>query len=143
MILIPSCSNTRSPSRFSSSASWYWKPEQPPPRTATRRPAPACSSSERRVPIFWAAMSVRVTTTPHSSQLIRRYPRSPMPTTNELKERIESALPGSEANVEDLTGGGDHFRAEIVSERFAGLSRIEQHRLAYDVCGNEIGGPID
>jgi len=65
-----------------------------------------------------------------------------MPTTNELKERIESALPGSEANVEDLTGGGDHFRAEIVSERFAGLSRIEQHRLVYDVFGNEIGGPI-
>ena len=33
-------------------------PEQPPPRTATRRPAPACSSSESRVPIFWAARSV-------------------------------------------------------------------------------------
>ncbi|MBV9212914.1 MAG: BolA family transcriptional regulator [Actinobacteria bacterium] len=65
-----------------------------------------------------------------------------MPTATELKERIESALPGSEANVEDLTGGGDHFRAEIVSDRFAGLSRIEQHRLVYDVFGTEIGGPI-
>ena len=65
-----------------------------------------------------------------------------MPTATELKERIESALPGSEANVEDLTGGGDHFRAEVVSDRFAGLSRIEQHRLVYDVFGTEIGGPI-
>ncbi len=65
-----------------------------------------------------------------------------MPTANELKERIESALPGSEANVEDLTGGGDHFRAEIVSDRFSGLSRIEQHRLVYDVFGGDIGGPI-
>jgi stress-induced morphogen len=65
-----------------------------------------------------------------------------MPTANELKERIEAALPGAEANVEDLTGGGDHFRAEIVSDRFAGLSRIEQHRLVYDVFGGEIGGPI-
>ena len=65
-----------------------------------------------------------------------------MPTATELKDRIEAALPGAEANVEDLTGGGDHFRAEIVSDRFAGLSRIEQHRLVYDVFGREIGGPI-
>ncbi|TML37776.1 MAG: BolA family transcriptional regulator [Actinobacteria bacterium] len=65
-----------------------------------------------------------------------------MPSASELKERIEAALPGAEANVEDLTGGGDHFRAEIVSDRFAGLSRIEQHRLVYDVFGGEIGGPI-
>ena len=65
-----------------------------------------------------------------------------MPSASELKEGIEAALPGAEANVEDLTGGGDHFRAEIVSDRFAGLSRIEQHRLVYDVFGGEIGGPI-
>jgi stress-induced morphogen len=65
-----------------------------------------------------------------------------MPTANELKERIESALPGATAEVEDLTGGGDHFRAEVVSDRFAGLSRIDQHRLVYDVFGAEIGGPI-
>jgi stress-induced morphogen len=65
-----------------------------------------------------------------------------MPTPQELKERIESALPGASAAVEDLTGGGDHFRAEVVSGRFEGLSRIEQHRLIYDVFGDEIGGPI-
>ena len=65
-----------------------------------------------------------------------------MPTTNELKQRIEDALPGAEVTVEDLTGGGDHFRAEVVSERFEGLSRIEQHKLVYDVFGAEVGGPI-
>ena len=65
-----------------------------------------------------------------------------MPTAEELKGRIEAAMPGAEATVEDLTGGGDHFRAEIVSERFAGLSRIEQHKLVYDVFGSEVVGPI-
>ncbi len=45
-------------------------------------------------------------------------------------------------SVEDLTGGGDHFRAEIVSERFEGLSRIEQHQLVYGVFGDEVGGAI-
>ena len=65
-----------------------------------------------------------------------------MPSADELKQRIEAAIPDASAEVEDLTGGGDHFRAEIVSERFAGLSRIEQHRLVYDVFRAEIGGPI-
>ena len=65
-----------------------------------------------------------------------------MPTALELKERIEKAIPGAKAEVEDLTGGGDHFRAEVESDRFQGLSRIEQHRLVYDVFGTEIGGPI-
>jgi len=65
-----------------------------------------------------------------------------MPSAEELKERIESALPGAAVAVEDLTGGGDHFRAEVVSARFAGLSRIEQHKLVYNVFGDEVGGPI-
>ncbi|MBX5468947.1 MAG: BolA family transcriptional regulator [Thermoleophilaceae bacterium] len=65
-----------------------------------------------------------------------------MPTAEELKARIEQALPGARVVVEDLTGGGDHFRAEVVSERFDGLSRIDQHKLVYDIFGDEIGGPI-
>jgi stress-induced morphogen len=65
-----------------------------------------------------------------------------MPTAEELTERIQAALPGSRVSVEDLTGGGDHFRADVVSDRFAGLSRIDQHKLVYDVFGDEVGGPI-
>jgi stress-induced morphogen len=29
-----------------------------------------------------------------------------------------------------------------VSERFEGLSRIQQHKLIYDVFGDEVGGAI-
>ena len=65
-----------------------------------------------------------------------------MPTADELKQRIQAALPGADAEVYDTTGTGDHFRAEIVSDRFDGLSRIEQHQLVYSIFGDEIGGPI-
>ena len=65
-----------------------------------------------------------------------------VPSTDELRERIEAALPGARASVQDLTGGGDHFRAEVVSDRFAGLSRIEQHQLVYSIFGADIGGQI-
>jgi stress-induced morphogen len=65
-----------------------------------------------------------------------------MPRADELKSRIESALPGSRVSVEDLTGGGDHFRAEVEYDRFDGMTRIAQHKLVYDVFGDEIGGAI-
>ena len=65
-----------------------------------------------------------------------------MPSADELRERIEHALPGARVMVEDTTGGGDHFRAEVVSERFEGLTRIQQHKLIYDVFGDEVGGAI-
>jgi stress-induced morphogen len=65
-----------------------------------------------------------------------------MPSAEELRERIEHALPGAKVSVTDTTGGGDHFRAEVVSERFEGLTRIQQHKLIYDVFGDEVGGAI-
>lgn len=65
-----------------------------------------------------------------------------MPTTEDLKQRIEAAIPGARADVEDYTGTGDHFRATVVAPEFKGLSRIEQHRRVYAVFGAEIGGPI-
>ena len=65
-----------------------------------------------------------------------------MPSTDDLKRRIEEAIPGARAEVEDWTGGGDHFRACVVAAAFAGRSRIEQHKMVYAIFGDEIGGPI-
>jgi stress-induced morphogen len=65
-----------------------------------------------------------------------------MPRPDEIKQRIEASIPGARADVEDFSGGGDHFRATVTAAAFQGLSRIEQHRLVYEVFGDEIGGPI-
>jgi stress-induced morphogen len=65
-----------------------------------------------------------------------------MPSAQEIKQRIESAIAGAHAEVEDYSGGGDHFRATVTAEAFEGRSRIEQHRLVYAIFGDEIGGPI-
>ncbi len=62
-----------------------------------------------------------------------------MPTTEDIKQRIEAAIPGAHAEV---SGGNDHFKATVTAEAFAGRSRIEQHRLVYAVFGEELGGPI-
>jgi len=65
-----------------------------------------------------------------------------MPSTQDIKQRIEAGIPGSRAEVQDTTGGGDHFSAVVTAPAFEGLSRIEQHRLVYDVFGAEVGGAI-
>jgi len=60
-------------------------------------------------------------------------------TTDEIKHRIENELPDSRA---DVTGDGHHFRAEVVSPAFAGLSRIQQHQLVNRIFGAELGDRI-
>jgi stress-induced morphogen len=47
----------------------------------------------------------------------------------ELKRMIEEALPGAEVEVVDETGGGDHLRAIVRAPQFAGLTRLDQHRM--------------
>jgi stress-induced morphogen len=65
-----------------------------------------------------------------------------VPSAEDIKARIEAGIPGAHVEVEDYTGGGDHFRATVTAEAFDGLSRIAQHRLVYDVFGAEVGGAI-
>jgi acid stress-induced BolA-like protein IbaG/YrbA len=60
-------------------------------------------------------------------------------TPEELKQRIEAGIPGSRAEV---TGDGHHFNAIVAAPAFAGLTRIAQHRLVYDVFGSEVGDRI-
>jgi len=65
-----------------------------------------------------------------------------MPSAEDIRKRIETAIPGATAEVDDYTGGGDHFRATVTAAAFEGRSRVEQHRLVYEIFGAEIGGPI-
>jgi stress-induced morphogen len=47
----------------------------------------------------------------------------------EIERMIADALPGAEVEVVDETGTGDHLRATVRAPQFAGLSRIDQHRM--------------
>jgi acid stress-induced BolA-like protein IbaG/YrbA len=55
-----------------------------------------------------------------------------MMSSEEIKDAIESALPGSRATVD---GDGRHFQALVVCEGFAGKSILQQHRMVYDALG--------
>lgn len=63
-------------------------------------------------------------------------------TITEIKQRIEDALPGSAAEVEDTVGDDNHFRAVVTAPQFAGQSRIQQHRMINEIFDGELGGRI-
>ena len=49
--------------------------------------------------------------------------------TEAIRVLLEQAFPGADRiDVEDRTGGGDHFQVTVVSAEFDGLSLVDQHR---------------
>ena len=55
-----------------------------------------------------------------------------MANADDLRALLQGAFPDAVAvDVADRTGGGDHFQVEVLSPRFNGLSRLDQHRLVY------------
>lgn len=64
-----------------------------------------------------------------------------MPTPEELKQRIEAAIPGAVAEVE--SPDNVHFSAVVRAAAFDGVSRIQQHRMVYDAFEpGELGGAV-
>lgn len=54
-----------------------------------------------------------------------------------IREAIEKALPGSQANV---AGGGGHYTIEVAGPQFAGVSRIDGQRLVYSAISHLMSG---
>jgi acid stress-induced BolA-like protein IbaG/YrbA len=61
-------------------------------------------------------------------------------TSAEVKDIIEGALPGARAEVD--SPDDVHFSARVVSDRFAGLSRVAQHQLVMSLFEGRLGGEI-
>lgn len=63
-----------------------------------------------------------------------------MPTAAEVAQRIEAAIPGATADVQ--SPDDVHFSAHVRAEAFAGMSRVQQHKLVYAAFDGELGGEI-
>lgn len=49
----------------------------------------------------------------------------------QVEEMILAQMPDAQVQVEDLTGGGDHYQVSVVSSQFAGKALVKQHQLVY------------
>ncbi len=70
-----------------------------------------------------------------------------------IRDKLRQALDPSHLEVVDDSGrhaghagarqgGESHFNVVVVSERFAGLSRVARQRLVYDLLREELAGPV-
>lgn len=60
----------------------------------------------------------------------------------ELENIIEQAFPEAEFRVTDLVGDSDHYSLEIKSPIFAGLSKVQQHRLVNESLKGFLGDSL-
>lgn len=61
-----------------------------------------------------------------------------MVSLEQVKQTIQEQIPDAQVVVKDLTGGGDHLEAIVVSAEFAGKTKVKQHQLVYGALQNEL-----
>lgn len=59
-------------------------------------------------------------------------------TQEQMVTRLNSEFPHSNIEVYDLTGTQDHWEVHVTSQRFAGMTRIQQHKLVMQVFDAEL-----
>lgn len=53
----------------------------------------------------------------------------------QVEEMIKTQIPDAQIQVQDLTGGGDHYQVIVVSSQFEGKGLVQQHQLIYGALG--------
>ena len=53
----------------------------------------------------------------------------------QVEAMIKDKMPDAQVQVQDLTGGGDHYQVTVVSSLFAGKGLVQQHQLVYGALG--------
>ena len=49
----------------------------------------------------------------------------------QVEGMIKAQMPDAQVQVQDLTGGGDHYQVTVVSSQFADKRLVQQHQLVY------------
>lgn len=49
----------------------------------------------------------------------------------QVEAMIKAEIPDAQVQVQDLTGGGDHLQAIVISSEFEGKTLVKQHQLVY------------
>ena len=60
----------------------------------------------------------------------------------EIENYIREAMPDASIEIKDLAGDGNHYSATIISSKFAGKSKIEQHKMVYNSLKGRMGNEL-
>ena len=60
----------------------------------------------------------------------------------EVETLIKEALPDAIIDIQDLAGDSNHYSATIISNKFSGKSKIEQHKMVYNSLKGKMGNEL-
>ena len=60
----------------------------------------------------------------------------------EIENLIKASLSDATIEIQDLAGDGNHYSATITSSKFAGKSKIEQHKMVYNSLKGKMGNEL-
>ena len=60
-------------------------------------------------------------------------------TAVEIEELILKTFPDAKIIIDDLRSDGDHYAAQIISEKFRGKTRVQQHKMVYNAMDGKMG----
>jgi len=60
----------------------------------------------------------------------------------EIEAMIKQSLPDATVTVRDIGGDGVHYAAQVVSQQFAGKSRVQQHQMVYKALKGKMGNDL-
>ena len=63
-------------------------------------------------------------------------------TAAEIKEMILEILPDAEVQVQDMRGDGSQFAANVISKKFIGKNRVQQHQMVYKAMKGKVGAEL-
>jgi acid stress-induced BolA-like protein IbaG/YrbA len=60
----------------------------------------------------------------------------------QVESMIQAQLPDAQVMVRDLTGGGDHLEATVISSSFKGQTKVKQHQLVYNALQEALSSEV-
>ena len=60
----------------------------------------------------------------------------------EIETLIKEAMPDANIVIQDLAGDGNHYSATVISSKFSGKTKIQQHKMVYDSLRGKMGNEL-
>jgi stress-induced morphogen len=63
-------------------------------------------------------------------------------TASAIEDLLRETFTDADITIIDLRGDGDHYKAVIKSDAFAGMPRVRQHQAVYAALKGRMGGEL-
>ena len=60
----------------------------------------------------------------------------------EIEVLIKESFPDATIEIQDLAGDGNHYSATVISSKFSGKTKIQQHKMVYDSLRGKMGNEL-